>query len=247
MEIDRFDASFLANDRDTSAFFTETRVPSFISNQNMASPGMGFKPVRPLRVTHPSLIQPHPRPTKTTPTRLPPHSPKKRENPPPFPLPDDHHDVNNHPPTRPPFSKNQISPFLPPPPPIFLPSSPPHTSSRSQPKKPFPFFFGKKKGPPPRAPPPLSPARPFTKQEQVMLPPQRRPNTQAMTPHIKMFVHRIHRAGRARADAGQQCADRGRACHRRRRARRSGCRIWRRGRRGGRDWQPVVERVGHRL
>ena len=28
----------------------------------------------------------------------------------------------------------------------------------------------------------------FTKPEQVTLPPQRRPNTQAMTPHIKMFV-----------------------------------------------------------
>ena len=28
----------------------------------------------------------------------------------------------------------------------------------------------------------------FTKREQVTLPPQRRPNTQAMTPHIKMFV-----------------------------------------------------------
>jgi hypothetical protein len=31
-------------------------------------------------------------------------------------------------------------------------------------------------------------AKPFTKPEQVTLPPQRRPNTQAMTPHIKMFV-----------------------------------------------------------
>jgi hypothetical protein len=30
--------------------------------------------------------------------------------------------------------------------------------------------------------------KPFTKPEQVTLPPQRRPNTQAMTPHIKMFV-----------------------------------------------------------
>ena len=30
--------------------------------------------------------------------------------------------------------------------------------------------------------------KPFTKPEQVALPPQRRPNTQAMTPHIKMFV-----------------------------------------------------------
>ena len=28
----------------------------------------------------------------------------------------------------------------------------------------------------------------FTKPEQVTLPPQRRPKTQAMTPHIKMFV-----------------------------------------------------------
>ena len=28
----------------------------------------------------------------------------------------------------------------------------------------------------------------FTKPEQVTLPPQRRPNTQAMAPHIKMFV-----------------------------------------------------------
>ena len=28
----------------------------------------------------------------------------------------------------------------------------------------------------------------FTKPEQVTLPLQRRPNTQAMTPHIKMFV-----------------------------------------------------------
>ena len=28
----------------------------------------------------------------------------------------------------------------------------------------------------------------FTKPEQVTLPPQRRPNSQAMTPHIKMFV-----------------------------------------------------------
>jgi hypothetical protein len=31
-------------------------------------------------------------------------------------------------------------------------------------------------------------AKPFTKPEQVTLPPQRRPNTQAMNPHIKMFV-----------------------------------------------------------
>ena len=30
--------------------------------------------------------------------------------------------------------------------------------------------------------------KPFAKPEQVMLPPQRRPNGQAMTPHIKMFV-----------------------------------------------------------
>ena len=30
--------------------------------------------------------------------------------------------------------------------------------------------------------------KPFTKPEQVTLPLQRRPNTQAMTPHIKMFV-----------------------------------------------------------
>ena len=30
--------------------------------------------------------------------------------------------------------------------------------------------------------------KPFTKPEQVTLPPQRRPNAQAMTPHIKMFV-----------------------------------------------------------
>jgi hypothetical protein len=28
----------------------------------------------------------------------------------------------------------------------------------------------------------------FAKPEQVTLPPQRRPNTQTMTPHIKMFV-----------------------------------------------------------
>jgi hypothetical protein len=30
--------------------------------------------------------------------------------------------------------------------------------------------------------------KPFTKPEQVTLPPQRRPNAQAMTPHIKMFI-----------------------------------------------------------
>ena len=30
--------------------------------------------------------------------------------------------------------------------------------------------------------------KPFAKPEQVTLPPQRRPNTQAMTPHIKMFI-----------------------------------------------------------
>jgi hypothetical protein len=30
--------------------------------------------------------------------------------------------------------------------------------------------------------------KPFTKPEQGTLPPQRRPNTQAMTPRIKMFV-----------------------------------------------------------
>ena len=31
-------------------------------------------------------------------------------------------------------------------------------------------------------------AKPLTEPERVTLPPQRRPNTQAMTPHIKMFV-----------------------------------------------------------
>ena len=31
-------------------------------------------------------------------------------------------------------------------------------------------------------------AKPFNELEQVTLPLQRRPNTQAMTPHIKMFV-----------------------------------------------------------
>ena len=30
--------------------------------------------------------------------------------------------------------------------------------------------------------------KPFAKPERVMLTPQRRPNGQAMTPHIKMFV-----------------------------------------------------------
>jgi hypothetical protein len=31
-------------------------------------------------------------------------------------------------------------------------------------------------------------AKPFTKPEQVTLPPQRRPNPQTITPRIKMFV-----------------------------------------------------------
>ena len=51
----------------------------------------------------------------------------------------------------------------------------------------------------------------FTKPEQVTLPPQRRPNTQAMTPHIKMFVSdwftdelgRIRVYGSSRASSGQ--------------------------------------------
>ena len=33
--------------------------------------------------------------------------------------------------------------------------------------------------------------KPFTKPEQVTLPPQRRPNTQAMTPHIKNVRQRL--------------------------------------------------------